>query len=323
MLLAVIFVAIGVAIGSVFWLYNSDLERARKSAGRGSQVANTTVGPIEYAETGVGFPLLSIHGAGGGFDQGLANVRDFIDGGFREIAPSRFGYLRTPAPPDASVTAQADAHAALLSALNVPKAVVVGVSAGARSAVELAIRHPGRVSALILVVPGTFSPDSPVSLPAGHGSGFLLWLVNVGADFAWWAAQKIAPSMLVRFAGVPPKLLTASAKPERARVKAIVEAIEPLSLRFRGIALDSVADANPPRFSAIVAPTLVISAHDDLFNTAPAARFAARMIPSARLIVFDTGGHLLVGRAREVREAVRAHLAPLGLMSPAGLSLVQ
>jgi pimeloyl-ACP methyl ester carboxylesterase len=45
---------------------------------------------------------------------------------------------------DASPSAQADAHAALMTELKVDKAIVVGISAGARSALELAIRHVSR-----------------------------------------------------------------------------------------------------------------------------------------------------------------------------------
>ena len=145
--------------------YRSDLADARLAAGRGSLIVDTDAGLIEYAERGTGVPLLSIHGAGGGFDQGLANATEFADEGFfRIIAPSRFGYLRTPVPPDASSAAQADAHAALLSKLNVAKAIVLGVSAGARSAVELAVRRPDLIAALILIVPGLYSPTSPVSV---------------------------------------------------------------------------------------------------------------------------------------------------------------
>ena len=96
-------------------------------------------------------PLLSIHGAGGGYDQGLANAVELVGEGFRVIAPSRFGYLGTPIPANASPSAQADAHATVLAELKVDKAVVVGISAGARSAIELALRHPDRVAVLILV----------------------------------------------------------------------------------------------------------------------------------------------------------------------------
>ncbi|HEY7800879.1 MAG TPA: alpha/beta hydrolase [Hyphomonadaceae bacterium] len=291
--------------------FTLDLSRARRAVLSGSTIINTSAGPVEYAEQGEGIPLLSIHGAGGGFDQGLANVEGFVGQGYRVIAPSRFGYLRTPAPPGASPATQADAHAALLSVLRIPQAIVVGVSAGAVSAVELALRHPGRVAALVLVVPGTYSPTSPVAVDGSRGSRLVLWLVNVGADFFWWVAEKIAPSILVRFCGVPPPLFRRSSKAERDRVMRVVRSMQPLSLRFRGINLDSTPNLHPLPLERIAAPALVISAHDDLFNTAPAAEFAARSIPGARLVLFETGGHLLMGRQDEVRATVQDFLASI------------
>ncbi len=189
------FLAASGLAGLVFWRYKMELDRARRDARRGALIANTAAGPIEYAKRGAGIPLLSIHGAGGGYDQGLANAADLMGEGFQVIAPSRFGYLGTPVPRDASPAAQADAHAALLSELNVAKAVVLGIFAGARSAVELAIRHPDRVLALILIVPGTYSPTSPVSVEGSRGSALVFWLVNAGADFVWWAAEKIGPTV--------------------------------------------------------------------------------------------------------------------------------
>jgi pimeloyl-ACP methyl ester carboxylesterase len=301
------------AAGLVFWTYQAELQSARDAALRGGRIANTTSGPIEYAESGAGTPLLSIHGAGGGYDQGLANAADLVGEGFRVIAPSRFGYLRTPVPADTSQAAQADAHAALLDELKVPKAIVVGVSAGARSALELAIRHPERVAALILIVPGTYAPDSPVAVEGSRASKLVFLLVNSGADFVWWALERIAPSVLIRFVGVPPELVAAAPQGEQERVAKIVRSIEPLSLRFPGINIDSVGDMRPPHMGEVTAPTLIVSARDDLFNTLPAAELAARTIPGARLVVYDTGGHLLVGRGRDVRRAVSVFLAGAGL----------
>src|SRR6185437_5344493 len=165
--------------------YRADLRFRRRAAEQGALIANTAAGPIEYAKQGAGFPLLSIHGAGGGHDQGLASAAGLVGDGFQVISPSRFGYLGTPIPADSSPSAQADAHAALLSELHIARAVVVGISAGARSAIELALRHPDRVVALILVVPGTYAPTSPVSIERSRSSGLVFWLVNAGADFAW------------------------------------------------------------------------------------------------------------------------------------------
>ncbi|RWH81329.1 MAG: alpha/beta hydrolase [Mesorhizobium sp.] len=299
--------------GVVFLLYKNELGRMRDAVSRGGVVANLDMGPVEYADSGAGIPLLSIHGAGGGFDQGLANAADLVGKGFRVIAPSRFGYLRTPVPQDTSPAAQADAHAALLSKLDVPKAVVVGVSAGARSAVELTLRHPDKVTALILIVPGLYSPTSPVSIEASRGNKFVFRVVNAGGDFAWWATEKIAPSVLVRFLGVRPALVAAAPRAERNRVMSIVKSVEPLSLRFPGINIDSAPALHVLPLEVITAPTIIISARDDLFNTLPAAEFAAAKIPRAKLVVYDTGGHLLVGQQQDVRMAVRTFLVGAGL----------
>lgn len=79
----------------------------------GSRMLETSVGPIEYAEVGEGPPVLVIHGAGGGFDQGLDLAEDLVRNGFRVIAPSRFGYLRTPLPKDGSAACSVYQRAAL------------------------------------------------------------------------------------------------------------------------------------------------------------------------------------------------------------------
>ena len=83
------------------------------------------------------------------------------------IAVSRFGYLRTPLPEDASAAAQADAHACLLDALNIKRAAVLGTSAGGPSSLQFALRHPGRTAALVLLVPAAYAPR-PNQAPAVH-----------------------------------------------------------------------------------------------------------------------------------------------------------
>src|SRR5689334_11595528 len=72
--------------------YRRDMRAIRSANESGGTIAATKAGPIEYAEQGEGEPLLVVHGAGGGYDQGLLLARDLGDG-FRVIAPSRFGYL--------------------------------------------------------------------------------------------------------------------------------------------------------------------------------------------------------------------------------------
>ena len=293
------------------WLsFDAEMRDARAALVGRSQIVQTSAGSIEYADLGTGPPLLTIHGAGGGFDQGLDNATAMIGSGYRLISPSRFGYLRTSVPADTSPAAQADALAALLDNLNIDKAIVLGVSAGTRSALELALRHPERVTALVLVVPATYYPNM-VSLDSQRRADFpvILWLVNAGADFAWWALERMAPDLLIRFVGVPPEDVHGATVADREAVLGIVRRIEPLSERFAGINIDSRPDLGQRPLDQLQVPSLLISARDDLFNTYPSATYAAGQIPNAELVVFDKGGHLLVGHTAAVRTAIRQFLS--------------
>jgi alpha-beta hydrolase superfamily lysophospholipase len=125
----------------------------RRVSGR-SAVIRTRFGDLEYAVAGRGrSALMMIHGAGGGFDQGLAFSAGLLARGLGVIAPSRFGYLRSDFPADPSSENQADALVELLDHLGVDRLVVGGGSAGALAAVQLALRHPDRCSGLVLLVP--------------------------------------------------------------------------------------------------------------------------------------------------------------------------
>src|SRR5918998_17378 len=138
-------VLVGLLVAGLFGLayttYHRDLQHARARVSTGSYMVQTPCGPIEYALAGDGPPVLVVHGAGGGYDQGLEFGEPLVHRGFRIIAMSRFGYLRTPLPTDAAASAQADAHACLLDALKIRRAAVVGGCAGAPSSMQFALRH--------------------------------------------------------------------------------------------------------------------------------------------------------------------------------------
>ncbi|NVO04991.1 MAG: alpha/beta fold hydrolase, partial [Rhodoferax sp.] len=187
----------------------------------------TRCGPIEVQQAGAGVPLLVVHGSGGGHDQGMAIAGALAQNGIHVIAMLRFGYLRTPMPADASTAEQADAHVCLLDALGIRRAAVMGGSAGAPSALQMAIRHPDRISALILLVPLTYKPptqaDSAPPMPAWVEA---IMMRLIGSDFLFWAALHVARDQVIKVVlATPPRLLATASPQERARVGAMLDNI--------------------------------------------------------------------------------------------------
>ncbi|MCY7319351.1 MAG: alpha/beta hydrolase [Ramlibacter sp.] len=302
--------ALGLLVAAllVWWRFDGDMKLATARAARGSVVIDTRCGAIEYQEAGTGPALRMVHGSGGGHDQGMAFAGGLTRHGIRVIAMSRFGYLRTPRPEDASPAAQADAHTCLLDALGIRQAAVVGGSAGAPSAMQMAIRHPARVGALVLLVPLAFKPttvaDSAKPLPAAAER---LLMRLIGSDLLFWAGLHLARDQVIRYVlATPPEQVAAASPQERARVNAILDAILPVSARAAGLRDDSVLGQRIPSYplEAIGAPTLIISTRDDGFGTFASAQYTASRIAGAKFIGYDHGGHVWVGHDDEVRAAI-------------------
>ena len=312
----VIFTVVGALllalVGLVYHGYRRDIDVARARVLTGSRIVNTPCGLIEYADVGTGPPVLAVHGAGGGFDQGLEVARPLIDRGFRVIAMSRFGYLRTPVPADASPIAQAEVHACLLDVLKLQRVAVVGGSAGAPSAMQLCLRHPERCSALVLLFPIAFAPSPAGEAPPKPSALLLLMMkATLHSDFMFWAATKLARDALFRtILATPPEDFRNATAEEQARAVQVMRHILPIGHREKGIWIDA-ALAPLPRYDLedIRVPTLLISAEDDLYGTFRNAHYTAEHIPGARFVGYPTGGHLLLGHWKETYVEVVAFLS--------------
>lgn len=265
---------------------------------------------------GAGVPLLAVHGSGGGYDQGMAFAAPLAKRGIRVIAMSRFGYLRTPMPADASAAAQADAHLCLLDALGIKQAAVLGGSAGAPSALEMAIRHPDRVCALILLAPLAYKPPTELnSAPPLSPWVEDIMMAVIGSDFLFWSATHVARDQMIKTVlATPPKLLETASTKERARVNAMLDAILPVSARVRGLRSDTAVgkQLKPADLASVVAPTLVISARDDGYGTYASGLYTANGIAGAKFIGFEAGGHTWVGHDDAVMQSVADLIIPNG-----------
>jgi pimeloyl-ACP methyl ester carboxylesterase len=308
--------ALGVAgaaySGRAAWRFQRDLRAARMRVANGTDVAQTASGPIEYASVGDGPPVLVVHGAGGGVDQGLDFGGQLALAGFRVIAMSRFGYLGTPLPLDASPQAQADAHAHLLDALGIERAAIAGASAGAPSSMQFALRHRGRCTALVLLVPAAYVPRPagrpPLLAPAVTQ---ILFDTALRSDFLFWAATKTMRRALIRgLLATPPSLVDHASAEERARVDAIIDHVLPVSARRLGLLADARIVSALPRYDleSIDVPTLIAGVEDDLYGTYDAAHYMGRHIRHARFIGYPHGGHVWVGHHRGLMAEVVAFL---------------
>jgi pimeloyl-ACP methyl ester carboxylesterase len=266
----------------------------------------------------MGYPVLVVHGAMGGFDQGLWLAHGFNLTQHQVISVSRFGYLHSPVPESANLDLQADIFAGLLDALGIRHTAVFAASAGSTAAIRFAARHPERVSALILL-----GPDAPGNVQLALPPRFIFDTL-LRSDFIYWVLITFFGKWVQNVIGLVPKGYAMT--PEYASlVKNIQRGDLPVSRRIDGMIFEtytldaeyreSVSASCPYPLSRIETPTLVINATDDPISISENVRELASQIPNARLFNVPDGGHFLFGHTEEVKTEItrflQANLADL------------
>jgi pimeloyl-ACP methyl ester carboxylesterase len=252
---------------------------------------------------------MMIHGTGGGFDQGLLFAAKLRQRGFAIVAPSRFGYLGSAFPYDASPVHQADTLIDLLDHLGIDRLPVLGGSAGALTAAEFALRHPDRCSHLGLLVPAAnLTNRDPVEFTAAQR---LAVGAVLGSDFAFWSMLRLAPGQMMRtLLATDPALLESVSAEERLRAQTILHQIFPIGRKIDGLRADGFWAGTPSSTAHedIVVPTLILSCEDDLFGTAETARLLAARISDADLTVYPTGGHVWLGHDDDFADRIASFI---------------
>lgn len=297
----------------VYARYRRDMRAAREHIQNlGSQVIETDCGPIEYVTYGEGDPVIVVHGIFGGFDQGLVIAQGNVGEDFRSIIPSRFGYLRTPLPEDASPATQADAYACLLDALGIERASILGTSAGATSAIQFALRHPDRCSALVLFSANTPGETEAALLPEPVAKALFK------SDFAFWMVTTYFGSSMRSMMGVPEGF---ELTPEyEAEVDGVIKTVLPVNPRSDGALFDMFV-SNPDintgyPLEEIVMPVLIVNAKDDPLTLYENAKSTAERIPDSRLVTIENGGHMLLGHEERIRSEIVAFLVENASVRP-------
>ncbi len=183
----------------------------------------------------------------------------------------------------------------LMDALGLQRVSILAMSGGVPPALKFAELYPDRTKQMALLSSAPFTPfrgeieDRP--LPTWVYSRLL------SSDALYWLLTKTARGQLMAAFDARPELREKLTAQETRFVDDLIDGFLPGSRRLAGIANEGAAVAPAAEYdlAAITAPVLVFHARDDGMNPFVIAGALDEGIANARLIAFDTGGHLLLG----------------------------
>ena len=234
---------------------------------------------INYERSGAGLPVIFLHA-------GIADSRmwgaqaDEFAREFDVIRPDTRGFGRSEMPPG-GWSAESDLLA-LIDALELKPAHLVGCSMGGGIAIDFALLHPERISKLVLVgaaVSGTQPDPEDAKLYATAAAA------REANDY-----EALNDAMLELFLDGPHRRPGYVARPIR-------ELVHEMNERAVRVELEKSPpdEMDPPaaqRLGEISAPTLVVVGDLDVRSVLRNADLLATEIPNARKAVVDDAAHL-------------------------------
>jgi pimeloyl-ACP methyl ester carboxylesterase len=256
-------------------------------------IAKTENLDIYYEIIGQGEPLVMIRGIGSNVDHWYEQV-PILSKKYRLLVFDNRGIARSSDPGGSFSTKNMAADtSALMEAVGIKRAHVLGYSMGGMIAQELALAYPEKINGLILV-----ATDCGISLrikARPEYSRLFSEMIRLGTNEAKTAA-----------AGCLFAKQTFESRPN------IIERYADVSLRFPAPqkTLERQWEAITRhdacgRLQNITAPTLAITGSEDVLIPPENSRVLAERIPDARVRSIDGGGHLfVVEQAQQFNEAV-------------------
>lgn len=280
---------------------------------RGSALTLLPEGIMEYADRGEGPVALVIHGSPGGYDQGLVYGEELRRRGFRIIAISRPGYLRTPLLTGVTMEEQADAIDSLLSSLGISSCAVLGIAEGSPCALQLASRHHQRVTAVALLSPQGaslgFSPIASLGYQLLHDlTGDLgCWYLSLWLKMRPESLNEQVVSFGSRLKPSRAQALIHDAMPhdalgdsrQSAFLTGLITSVTPLSPREAGIINDNaqLKDLPAPAEMALTSPLLILTGEENKQSPPEETRKLFASLPDASFVVIPSSGNIIpIGR---------------------------
>jgi pimeloyl-ACP methyl ester carboxylesterase len=221
---------------------------------------------LRYKRAGSGAPLLLLHGWGGSIDSMRLIFDDFASD-YTVVALDFPGHGESSLPPHAWGAADYG-HCVLrvMDALRLQRPHIIAHSHGGRVTIQLATVHPGRVGKLVLVNSAGIRPPRSWRYYGRVG------LAKTGKYLAKYCGR-----------------IGAVARERMYRAVASTDYANAGPLRETFVTL--VNEDLTPILHQISSPTLLVWGADDAETPLASAKIMERLIPQARLVVFQHAGH--------------------------------
>ena len=218
--------------------------------------------------------VLLVHAVGDSgraFEALLAHLPDSI----HAVAPTLRGHGDASRPESGYRSADfAGDLAALMDALRIETAVVVGASSGGQVALRLAIDYPGRILGLVLLGSPLRLSDKPAVREAWDSTLSLL-------------EDPIDPGFVRGFL----ESIVARPVPEPLLETLVQESLKAPAFVWKATIAALLEDDLSPQIGDVAAPTLVVWGDQDAILPRSEQEALATGIRGARLLVYEGGGH--------------------------------
>jgi len=250
---------------------------------------------IHYRAIGQGLPILCCNGLGVPsffwkyLEKSFKNLFQVVIWDYRGHGLS--------APPKsmkrATVHALVEDSRAVLDALNLPKAVLIGYSLGVQVIFEFYRKHPKRVLGLVPCL-GTYGRPMDTFYNSPFSKYLYELITFVGATFPrqgnWISRFLLKNPFWFQLGGLLKMIDTGMASKEDASI--YIDHILGLDPRFFTNLLKSVQEHSTEEIlKKIRVPTLIIGAEDDQFTPVWIAKKMHRTIPKSDLFIVKKGTH--------------------------------
>ncbi|MCD8504232.1 MAG: alpha/beta hydrolase [Burkholderiaceae bacterium] len=231
---------------------------------------------IYWESEGQGTPLMMVAGLGGVATYWTPQIKTFSQD-YRVIVHDQRGTGRSSQIPVMSVEQMADDALAVMDAAGVDRTLYLGHSTGGAIGVALALKHPDRIAGLVINASTTHGDAYRHKLLGLRKTLLEMGRLDAYASYTTlllyphWYINQNHEQLMIEEARAVQSMANAQAQASR---------------------LDAILDFDPREdLSKLNVPTLVLCAQDDILTPLYFSEEYAALIPNAKLITLEAGGH--------------------------------